>query len=160
MLSWRFHFPELGIEDSGRKPQEDARHTGLLAWDPLRTSRSTAYPRASVFSVLFLPDVKTSAIHTFDHLFLTGNGVGPTEAFPNFNQNWPAFSEPLLGYLSALSLAREWKKCSPYSRSWQTLRFNTGERDPLVFFSPLTKSFHLFLFFPLLSHWQCVGNNG
>ena len=113
MLSWRSDFPELGIEDSSRKPQEDARRTVFLAWDPLRTSQSTAYPRASVLSVLFLPDVKTSAIHTFDHFFLTGNGVGQTETFPNFNQNWPAFSEPLLGYLSALSLAREWKKCSP-----------------------------------------------
>lgn len=58
----------------------------------------------------------------------------------------PAFSELLLGYLSAISLAREGKKWSPYSRYCQNLHFTTAEWDPLVFFSPLTKTAHPFGF--------------
>ena len=109
------HFPGLGIEDSSRKPWADAGVHRMLAWDPVRSSRSPAYPHAFVLRVLIQPDVKRSAILSFDHLFLTGNGVGETEAFPNLSQVWPAFSESLLGYLSAISLSRE---CCMYSRSF------------------------------------------
>ena len=148
---WRCRFPGLGIEDCSRKPWEDARRTVLLAWDPLRTSRSAACPRALVFSVRFLSDEQTSAILSLEPSPWMGNGVGQTGAFPNFNHIWPAFSEPLLGYLSALSPATERNKCCLYRTYYQNLCFNRARMGSFAFLLSSHKKLPSIFFFPSLT---------
>lgn len=72
-------YPWHSIEDDSRKHWGKAQHTGLLFWDLLRTSSSSAYPRA-LFSVV---TIKLPAIHAFKCLSLLWNVVGQTKAFWN-----------------------------------------------------------------------------
>ena len=97
-----------------------------------------------IFVVLLI--VKSHDRHAFSSFLLTWNVTAQMENFAHFGHG-ATLHRLSLCYLSALSLARQEKKFSLYSRCWQSLGFSTVKWVPLVFLSALTKTSHPFVFF-------------
>lgn len=104
--------PVAQMEDVNRKLWEEGQHTGLLSWDPLWASRSSAYC-AVWYSLwyhcfwrylLYVPLVIWSGVFLVQqNLFEIGS-------------HFDSLLRTLLIYLSGLSLVSEGKMCYPYSR--------------------------------------------